>query len=46
MEPPIIEGIIVEGDMLVMILALNYVNHDIIDEKKFPYLVPMKFLKK
>jgi len=46
MEPPIPEGVIVEGDMLGLIPTLKYVDHDITDEKKFPDLVPSKFLKK
>jgi hypothetical protein len=46
MEPPIPEGVIVEGDMLGLIPALKYVDHDITDENKFPELVPNKFLKK
>jgi len=45
MEPPILEGVIVEGDMIAMIPALRYVDHDIIDEKKFLELVPNNFLK-
>jgi len=35
-----------EGDMLGMIPALKYVDHDITKEKMFPELVPNKFLKK
>jgi hypothetical protein len=46
MEPLIPKGVIVEGDMLGLIPALNYANHDIIDEKKFPKLLPNKFLMK
>jgi hypothetical protein len=46
MEPLIPEGVIVEGDMLGLIPTLKYVDHDITDEKKFPELVPNKFLKK
>jgi hypothetical protein len=45
-EPPIPEGIIIEGDMLGMIPALKYVDHDITDENKFLELVPSKFLMK
>ena len=45
-EPPIPEGVIVEGDMLGMIPALKYVDHEIKDEKKFPELVPNTFLRK
>jgi hypothetical protein len=32
-EPSIPEGIIIEGDMLGLILALKYADHDITDEK-------------
>jgi hypothetical protein len=45
-EPPIPEGVIVEGDMLGLIPALKYADHDITDENKFPELVPNKFLRK
>jgi hypothetical protein len=35
MEPPIPEGVIVEGDMLGLIPALKYTNHDITNENNF-----------
>jgi hypothetical protein len=46
MEPSIPEGVVVDGDMLGMIPALKYVEHDIIDENKFQEIVQNKFLKK
>jgi hypothetical protein len=45
-EPLILDGVIVEGDMLGMILALKYTDDDITNENKFPKLVPNKFLMK
>jgi hypothetical protein len=45
-EPLIPGGVIVEGYMLGMILALKYVDHDITNEKKFPELVPNNFMMK
>jgi hypothetical protein len=36
----------VEEDMLGMIPTLNYVFHDITDERKFPELIPSNFLMK
>jgi hypothetical protein len=45
-EPLIPEKVIVEGDMFGLIPVLNYTDHEITDEKKFPELVPNKFLKK
>lgn len=46
MEPSIPKGVIREGDILGLISTLKYAHHDITDEKKFPKLVPSKFLKK
>jgi hypothetical protein len=45
-ESPIPEGVIVEGDMLGLIPTLKYVEHEIIEENKFPKLVPNKLLIK
>jgi hypothetical protein len=42
-EPLILEGVIVEGDMLGLTVVLKYANHDITDENKFRELVPRKF---
>jgi hypothetical protein len=45
-EPSIIEGFIVEGDMLSMIPSLKYAHHDITDEKKLWKIISSKFLMK
>jgi hypothetical protein len=43
-EPPIPKGVIMEGDMLGLIPALKYEDHDIINENKFLELISSKFL--
>jgi hypothetical protein len=45
-EPEILDGVIVEEDMLGLIPRLKYAYHDIIDEKKFLELASSKFLKR